>query len=87
MRFEGRDLFDAEIVARDGIDDLARADPARADQLGDGGTRARGLAEADVDRQAEERRQRRARHDVEIQRVTVRVGAFASSCAASTAAQ
>lgn len=36
--------------------------------------RARGLAEAHVDRQAEKRRQRRPRHDIEIQRIAVRVG-------------
>jgi hypothetical protein len=86
-RLEGRDLLGAEIVARDGVDDLALAEPARGDQLGDGRARARGLAETHVDRQAEERRQRRPRHDVEIQRVAVRVGVCASSCAASTAAQ
>ena len=70
-RLEGRDLFDAQIVARDGIDDLAAAQPARGDQLGDGGARMRGLAEADIDRQAEERRESCACHDVEIERVAV----------------
>ena len=48
--------------------------PPAADQLGDGGARARGLAETHIDRQAEKRRQRRPRHDVEIQRIAVRVG-------------
>jgi hypothetical protein len=52
----------------------ARAEVARGDQLGDGGARARGLAEAHIDRQAEERRQRRACDDVEIQRVAIGVG-------------
>ncbi len=70
---EGRDLLGAEIVARHGVDDLATAEPARGDQIGDRGTRARGLAEAHIHRQAEKRRESRAGHDVEIQRIAVLV--------------
>ena len=70
---EGRDLFGTEIMARHGIDDLALAETARGDQIGDGGPGARGLPEADIDRQAEEGWESRAGHQVEIQRVAVRV--------------
>ena len=49
----------AKVVARDSIDHLAAPEPAGGDEIGDGRPRARGLAEADIDRQAEQRRKGR----------------------------